>query len=232
VHQRRSEGSAATISGRQSASLASAERCTAIPASHSVSRNGAGRIANQTRQSQPVHEVFSGDACDTQLHMPRKPTSPSDDVPRNGGDLGIAQFVMGCLELHDGRVDCGEQDRNLQRGTHSPPMAPVTVHGTGTGLLCRLRLEPRIGKTRCLATGPPGVRQRTYPYCSREDVVMKMEDIRRTRAIVCPGSISTPTLVQECKSPPVDEHSDDAHDTEHSFSPSPKPVWPRVWPGL
>jgi hypothetical protein len=64
-----------------------------------------GSDHGQASQSEAVHEVLSAEGCELQLDMSRIPSSPGDDVPKHGGDLGIRQFVMRYLEHHeqDGR---------------------------------------------------------------------------------------------------------------------------------
>jgi hypothetical protein len=56
---------------------------------------------DQARQSEAVHEMLGADGRELQLDVPRIPSSPSDDVPENGGDLRIGQFVIGYLEQHE-----------------------------------------------------------------------------------------------------------------------------------
>jgi hypothetical protein len=56
---------------------------------------------DQARQPQSVQEMFGADARKMQLNVPRKPSSPSEDVAENGGDLRIGRFVMGYLEQHE-----------------------------------------------------------------------------------------------------------------------------------
>jgi hypothetical protein len=55
----------------------------------------------QASQSEAVHKVLSADGSELQLDMSGIPSSPGDDVPENGGDLRIGQFVMGYLEHHE-----------------------------------------------------------------------------------------------------------------------------------
>jgi hypothetical protein len=43
----------------------------------------------QANQSEAVHNVLSAEGCEMQLDMTGIPTSPGDDVPEHGGDLGI-----------------------------------------------------------------------------------------------------------------------------------------------
>jgi len=39
--------------------------------------------------------LFGADARETQLDAPERSSGPRDDIPPNGGDLRIGQFVMG-----------------------------------------------------------------------------------------------------------------------------------------
>jgi hypothetical protein len=55
----------------------------------------------QPSQPEAVHKVLSAEGCELQLDMSGIPSGPGDDIPENGGDLRIGQFVMGYLEQHE-----------------------------------------------------------------------------------------------------------------------------------
>jgi hypothetical protein len=73
----------------------------ATPAYHSVRPQRRRPDYGQASQSETVHKVLSAKDRELQLDMARIPTGPGDDVPENGGDLGIRQFVMRYLDHNE-----------------------------------------------------------------------------------------------------------------------------------